>query len=88
MQQYAAGSELCPRSPALAQGFTLASMALPVNALIEAGREPGCEIRSQRRHFNISKALALIHADLLDVQAKAAQSLALAILRDGGYGTN
>jgi hypothetical protein len=63
-------------------------MALPVNALIEAGREPGCEIRSQRRHFNISKALALIHADLLDVQAKAAQSLALAILRDGGYGTN
>ena len=31
--------------------FTLASMALPVNALIETGREPGCKIPSQRRPF-------------------------------------
>jgi hypothetical protein len=31
--------------------FTLASIALPVNALIETGREPGCKIPSQRRPF-------------------------------------
>jgi hypothetical protein len=49
--------------------FTLASIALPVNALIETQAEnAAAKSHLSAGHFNISKALALTDADLLGVK--------------------